>query len=74
VRPPYPLTRFGRLKSLLASFAMVIVALAVLIAALILGYVIAAVLSVVVIVVIAVLFVRSLFRRRSAEPGPLTRG
>jgi len=69
-----PLTRFERFKTLMAGLALVTVALAILIAALILGYIIAAVASIVVIVVIAVLFVKSLFRRRSTAAGPLRRG
>ena len=67
------LTRFGRVKTLLAGFALVTLALAVLIAALILGYIIAAILSIVFIVVIAVLLVKSLFRSKRTDRGELQR-
>lgn len=70
----YRLTRFGRVKNILAGIAVITVALAVLAAALILGYIIAAVLAIIVIVVIAVLALKSLFRRRVTHPDEIARG
>jgi hypothetical protein len=56
----------GRFKTLMAGFALVTLALAVLVAGIILGYIMAVILSLIVIVVIAVVFVKALFRRRRA--------
>jgi hypothetical protein len=57
-------TRFGRLKTLLAALGLAIVALAVLIAALILGYIITGIVCIVVVLVIAALLVKSVFQRK----------
>lgn len=59
-----PLSPFGRFKTLLAGFALAIVALSVLVASVVLGYIIAVILSLFVIVVIAVFLLKALFRRR----------